>query len=75
MGNSNNFTIKSLPNYLSYPMNEIPLENIFLSCAKFNMIRIFEKPMTSHKGGYTLRKKKTTLFSVPDQLLFLNANP
>ena len=43
------FTIKSLPDYLLYPVNEIPLEDIFLSCAK-----IFEKPVTSHEGGSTL---------------------
>ena len=35
-------------------MNEIPLEDIFLSCAKFNEIKIFEKSMTSHEDGYTL---------------------
>ena len=46
------FTIKSLPNYLLYPVNEIPLEDIFLSCAKFNEIKIFEKPMLSLESGY-----------------------
>ena len=55
MGNNNFFTIKSLSDYLLYPVNEIPLEDIFLSCAKFNEINIFEKPMTSREGGSTLR--------------------
>ena len=30
-----------------YPVNEIPLEDIFLSCAKFNEIKIFDKTTTS----------------------------
>ena len=42
-------------------MNEIPLEDIFLSCATFNELKIFEKPMTSHEGGYTLRNANIRL--------------
>ena len=44
-----------------------------MSCAKFNKIKIFEKPMTSHEGGATLKSSfrnyavaMVTLFATAD---------